>query len=43
MSVLEALVAKPDKTAIAVLADAMSAGSVAVQSDAIKVRTKRGW
>lgn len=33
----EALVAKPDKKAIAVLADALNSGSVAVQNDAIKV------
>jgi hypothetical protein len=33
----EALVAKPDKKAIGVLADALSTGSVAVQNDAIKV------
>jgi hypothetical protein len=33
----EALVAKPDKTAIAMLADALSTGSVAMQNDAIKV------
>jgi hypothetical protein len=33
----EALVAKPDKKAIATLADALSTGSVAVQNDAIKV------
>jgi hypothetical protein len=33
----EALVAKPDKKAIAVLADALSTGGVAVQNDAIKV------
>jgi hypothetical protein len=33
----EALVAKPDKKAIAVLADALSTGTVAVQNDAIKV------
>jgi hypothetical protein len=33
----EALVAKPDKEAIARLADALSTGTVAVQNDAIKV------
>jgi hypothetical protein len=33
----EALVAKPDKKAIAVLADTLSTGTVAVQNDAIKV------
>lgn len=33
----EALVAKPDKNAIAALADALTTGSVAVQNDAIKV------
>lgn len=33
----EALVAKPDRKAIATLADALSSGSVAVQNDAIKV------
>ena len=33
----EALVAKPDKKAIAALADALSSGTVAVQNDAIKV------
>jgi len=33
----EALVAKPDKAAIALLADALSIGTVAVQNDAIKV------
>jgi hypothetical protein len=33
----EALVAKPDRKAIAVLADALSTGTVAVQNDAIKV------
>jgi hypothetical protein len=33
----EALVARPDKKAIATLADALSTGSVAVQNDAIKV------
>jgi hypothetical protein len=33
----EALVAKPDKKAIAALVDALSTGSVAVQNDAIKV------
>ena len=33
----EALVAKPDKKAIALLADALSSGTVAVQNDAIKV------
>jgi HEAT repeat protein len=33
----EALVAKPDRRAIAVLADALSAGTVAIQNDAIKV------
>jgi hypothetical protein len=33
----EALVAKPDKKAIADLADALSIGAVAVQNDAIKV------
>ena len=33
----EALVAKPDKKAIAVLADALSTGSIAIQNDAIKV------
>jgi hypothetical protein len=33
----EALVAKPDNKAIAVLADALSTGTVAVQNDAIKV------
>ena len=33
----EALVAKPDRKAIATLADALSTGSVAVQNDAIKV------
>ena len=32
-----ALVAKPDKKAIAVLADALSTGSIAIQNDAIKV------
>ena len=30
-----ALVAKPDKKAIAVLADALSTGSIAIQNDAI--------
>jgi hypothetical protein len=33
----EALVAKPDRKAIATLADALSTGTVAVQNDAIKV------
>ena len=33
----EALVAKPDKKAVAALADALSAGTVPVQHDAIKV------
>src|SRR6476660_7864862 len=33
----ETLVAKPDKKAIAALADALSTGTVAVQNDAIKV------
>src|SRR5688500_11829212 len=33
----EALVAKPDKKAIAVLAEALSGGTMAVQNDAIKV------
>jgi HEAT repeat protein len=33
----EALVAKPDRKAIAVLADALSSATVAVQNDAIKV------
>jgi hypothetical protein len=33
----EALVAKPDRKAIAVLADALSTGTVAIQNDAIKV------
>ena len=33
----EALVAKPDKAAIVELADALSAGTVAQQNDAIKV------
>jgi HEAT repeat protein len=33
----EALVAKPDRKAIAVLADALSTGKMAVQNDAIKV------
>jgi HEAT repeat protein len=33
----QALVAKPDRKAIATLADALSTGSVAVQNDAIKV------
>jgi hypothetical protein len=33
----EALVARPDKKAIAALADALSTGSVAIQNDAIKV------
>lgn len=33
----EALVAKPDKTAIAMLADVLGTGSVAMQNDAIKV------
>jgi hypothetical protein len=33
----EALVAKPDRKAIAILADALSTGSVAIQNDAIKV------
>jgi hypothetical protein len=33
----EALVARPDKKAIAMLADALSTGTVAVQNDAIKV------
>ena len=33
----EALVARPDKKAIAALADALSSGTVAVQNDAIKV------
>ncbi len=33
----EALVAKPDRKAIATLADALSTGTVAIQNDAIKV------
>jgi hypothetical protein len=33
----EALVAKPDRRAITVLADALSSGTVAIQNDAIKV------
>ena len=38
----EALAAKPDKRAIATLADALSTGTVAVQNDAIKVLYELG-